>query len=560
MFFALLIIFDFTATSCATMGNPSGGPKDSLAPVLDTAFPPNLTTNFTSKEVVLVFDEYLTLKSANKQIMMSPPIEGDLSIELKGREIIISWDDTLQENTTYTISFGNAVTDFTEGNPNDNLKYVFSTGDFIDSLSLEGRVINAKGEAVEDILVAMYDYARLDSVDSIPFDYLPSYYAYTDEAGKFEMSYLKYGNYHVVAFKDVAGNFKMSTGSELTGFLSDTLVLDTATKPILIQVFEPAPAKRMLNPRHVSYGKVQMPFNYSLEDFDLQVEYPTDTLPQLLTFSQKRDTAFFWFHPREGLDSLSLLISRGEAKMDTASVALREFELPELKLNPVQKELKFDEAGALRGNMPLASLQKEKLRIFAKDTTTADSFYLRSPLVAAFAAPSKTKGFSVQLLPGAVISFFGNTNDTAIFSYSVLSKEQLGSLLFSVIGDTGQAYLLIIKDPAGKEIIREAFVGEEVVNMRHYKPGAYSIELVVDENADGEWTTGNYLKGKQPERIIPYTEQAEIRENWELELDWIVQEQKAAPADTTATGAALQDSLSAPAVQDSVKESRSDKN
>lgn len=556
LFFALLIIFDFSVSSCATVGRPTGGPRDTLAPALDTSFPANLTTHFNQKKVVLVFDEYLTLKNPTKQVNISPPIEGKLDVRLKSKEVIITWEDTLQENTTYTISFGNAITDFTEGNANDKLKYVFSTGDFIDSLSLQGRVMDYKGEAVEDILVGLYDYSRVGNSDSIPFKFLPNYYAYTDESGSFEMDYLKYGRYQVVAFKDQDGDFKMNSGIELTGFSSDTLHLDTTTAPLLLRVFEPEPTKRFLGPRLVSYGKLQLPFNYKIKTLQPQLLYP-DSLKHLITYSPGHDTAIFWFD-QEGLDSLKFLLQQ-PGVTDTVDLLIREFDKNPLKLTPRLREIKFNEPVLMMSNEPLNSVKHELMLLMAKDTAATDTAIINSPLELELPAPSRRKQFNLQVLPGAATSIFGNeVKDTLTYDFKILDKEELGSLLFTVIGDTAKTYVLLIKNPQGREVVRDTFKGSTSIDMRHSRPGTYSIQLVVDENGDGRWTTGNYLLQKQPERIITYPEQAEIRANWELELDWVVEEQLQAEKDSLKLKPTAKEEVGKP--QSKEKRSRSDKN
>src|SRR5690606_1108767 len=166
---------------------------------------------FKASEVTLVFDEYITLKSASQQISISPPLSEKLNVTSMSREVNISWKDTLLDSTTYIISFGTAITDFTEGNANEKIKYVFSTGDFIDSLEIDGYVYDKEGKTVKDIMVGLYDLKTLEKNDSIPFLNLPTYYDYTDENGRFELSNLKYSKFAVVAFQDMRQNFKLNS-------------------------------------------------------------------------------------------------------------------------------------------------------------------------------------------------------------------------------------------------------------------------------------------------------------------------------------------------------------
>ena len=151
-----------------------------------------MSTGFKASEIILVFNEYISLKNASSQITFSPPLNEKPKILARGKELSLSWEEQLKDSTTYTISFGSAITDFTEGNANKSLKFVFSTGSFIDSLTLRGSVRDGlTGEAEAEILVALYDIDTLESYDSIAFNGFPSYYTITAEDGSFHIENIK---------------------------------------------------------------------------------------------------------------------------------------------------------------------------------------------------------------------------------------------------------------------------------------------------------------------------------------------------------------------------------
>lgn len=143
LFVLLALIFEVGISSCASRSSPDGGPKDTIAPILDTSYPPNLSTHFTAKEIELRFEEYLSLKNPFDQINISPLLPEDLVVEGRGKRVMIELGDSLKPNTTYIISFGSSLADLNEGNVNKNFKYVFSTGSYIDSLELRGHLNDA---------------------------------------------------------------------------------------------------------------------------------------------------------------------------------------------------------------------------------------------------------------------------------------------------------------------------------------------------------------------------------------------------------------------------------
>jgi hypothetical protein len=161
LFLSVLLIF---VTNCARTGRPEGGPKDEDAPLFITAKPPYESVNFNKKEIKIDFNEYITLKNLNTELVVSPPMKNPPLISPQGAPsefIKIEIIDTLKLNTTYTFNFGNAVEDHNEGNKLENFKYIFSTGTYIDSLTTSGNIKDAKlFETPKNINVLLY---RIDS-------------------------------------------------------------------------------------------------------------------------------------------------------------------------------------------------------------------------------------------------------------------------------------------------------------------------------------------------------------------------------------------------------------
>lgn len=154
-YFSLLLIL--LTIGCAKRGSITGGTKDTIAPVLKSSLPKNFSTNFTGKEIKLVFDEYVKLKNANKQLIISPPMKNQPEIlpYNASKIVTIKIKDTLLPNTTYSFNFGQSIEDNNEGNPYSQFKYVFSTGSYIDSLSLNVRVKDALEKKTDNFVSVM---------------------------------------------------------------------------------------------------------------------------------------------------------------------------------------------------------------------------------------------------------------------------------------------------------------------------------------------------------------------------------------------------------------------
>ncbi len=528
VFFLLALLADLTFVSCASRGAPSGGDKDTLAPKVDTTFPPNFTTEFNSPEVEILFNEYISLKSANQQISITPPLSEKLDIDAGSKSIRIKLlVDSLLPNTTYTISFGSSITDFTEGNINGRFKYVFSTGTYIDSLSLKGQIRNKEGAPQPEMLLALYDYTTLKRKDSIPFYNLPTYYTYTDEEGAFTLTNLKYGKFHVVGFTDKGGRFKMQTGQETTAFSKDTLVLDTNTTALQLLAFEPENKQRFISARHVSEGKIRMIFSGDKRDVVVERLNLTNGKKAAEDYLERSssDTLFYWF--QLATDSVVLRINKPGVYDDTAVVKLREFSPQKLRLSLKEKELVPGGALEVNTNIPFLTLSKDGFLVYTKTDTIRDltivaadsskkAFYIKTP--------PRGEKTELVVLPNALTPFTGVQNDTVQFSYTTLAKEALGNALFKVVADSNNRYILNLFTPEDKLVLSRSFTGSIRLDLKNLYPKKYKAQLVIDRDKNGRWSSGNYLRGIQPERIINYVEALEIRANWDVEIEWLLSE------------------------------------
>lgn len=206
--------------ACANRGYPEGGPKDTTPPVVVAEVPVSYTKNFNKKRVEIYFNEFVQLKEINEKFIFSPPLKKNPKVSLKGKYVQISISDTLKPNTTYSMDFADAIVDNNEGNPLGFYRYVFSTGDVIDSLELSGTVVNAESyEPMMNVLVGLYE----NHADSVPLLELPDYIARTDSSGNFRVTNLRDAVYKVVAIEDANKDKKYTPESEMFAFLDSTV-------------------------------------------------------------------------------------------------------------------------------------------------------------------------------------------------------------------------------------------------------------------------------------------------------------------------------------------------
>lgn len=207
--------------ACANRGYPEGGPKDTTPPVVVNEVPVSFTKNFNKKRVEVYFNEFVQLKDINEKFVISPPMKKNPKVSLRGKYILVSLPDSLKENTTYSLDFADAIVDNNEGNPLGYYRYVFSTGDIIDTLELSGTVVNAESnEPMVNAMVGLY----AEHADSLPLLQMPDYIARSDSSGNFRLTNLREAVYRVVAMSDENKDKKYTPEDEMFAFLDSTVL------------------------------------------------------------------------------------------------------------------------------------------------------------------------------------------------------------------------------------------------------------------------------------------------------------------------------------------------
>ena len=283
-------------SGCAQIGMPTGGPRDTIPPVLLNSNPPNGTIHFTGNKIVFTFDEYVHLQDLQKSLLTAPVPKIIPNITSKLKTVSIKIRDTLQPNTTYSFQFGNAIQDINENNPIHDFTYVFSTGNYIDSLQFHGNVILAETGKVDSTLL-VFLYKNLS--DSAVYKEKPRYIARVDTSGNFKFKNLAEGTYNLFALKDESGQKMYNNPSQIFAFADSPVHISKTITPVELfayaeeknekPVSSPAPNKK--NPEKLLRyttslsGEAQdlltpltFKFEVPLKDFDSLKMKLSDTL------------------------------------------------------------------------------------------------------------------------------------------------------------------------------------------------------------------------------------------------------------------------------------------
>lgn len=518
------------ASSCAHVVNPDGGAKDTKAPSLVKALPANASTAIMPKDIRLQFDEYVQLLNSDA-VIISPPIANTPSIKAKNKSIRVEIKDSLLPITTYSINFGDAITDITERNPVKNFSYVFSTGAFLDTAFVAGTLKDAfTGKPLKDYLVMLYT----DLNDSVPAKRMPYYFTKSDADGRWRINNIKETQYRLFALKDENSNYLFDQVTENIAF-SDTLIIGKGAGSIIpLLAFKNENEKaQLISNKTIAAGIQQLVWSKQLDLTRPSVRVLRCNQPFSMHFSRNNDTAYVFTNFRTR-DSVVLEIS---TKMATDTIAW------EIKADEdtAQWKLKFKTTAVLNTqagsrmnkanavtqsflpNQNLTILFNRPVNLSAlntygvyllKDSSSSTRIEIDSTMLSedglilnlANERFARFADFKLVLIPSA-------NRDTLKFNLHRATEEERASLQLHLnkVSPNMIVYLLL-----NDQIVYRFPATNADIMFKHIWPGTYKVKCLQDANGNGVWDTGNYFQHRQAEKISSLPVNIQVKGNWEV--------------------------------------------
>ncbi len=531
MLLLTLVLLAFVI-SCAKKGSITGGEKDETPPVFVKAFPPNFSTNFDKNEIRIYFDEYVKLKDAQKQIIISPPMDPPPTITPLGsaaKYIKITFEDTLLQNTTYSINFGESVEDNNEGNKYPFFRYVFSTGDFLDSLSVKGSVNNSIQKKIDPyITVALYEIDENYS-DSMVFNTVPRYVTNTLDSTSFDFYNLKEGKFKLIALKDASSNYLYDPKQDKIGFHEEIITLPADTAKVFnIEIFKEISEFKALLPKQVSKNEFLFPYSGEADSMKIRLlSDAPDDFETLVLQDKEKDTLHYWFKPFFEADSLIFEVTNIKNYQDTLVPRFKDQYKDSLLVDSkFRSVLPLNENFTISANTPIDSITKEFISLTDKDTLAVPfSIELDKIKNEAQITFEKTENnaYALQMLPEAIKDFIGNVNDTINFNFRTKKLADYGTIFLTLQNVDAYPVIVEVTDEKDEVITEKIVPKEELITFDYLNPGKYYIRVILDANKNGKWDTGHFLKGIQPEEIKYFPEAIDVRANWELKQTFILE-------------------------------------
>lgn len=524
LFFTVLLLI-----RCATPSTPQGGPQDKEAPNIKTYQPEFLNKNFKEKDISIDFDEWVQISNVKQNVIISPPIVPEPTIIAKKNELKIHFKAPLDSNTTYSIFFGGAVKDNNEGNLVENLSYVFSTGDYIDSLSISGKVITLDGQAIpENTFIELYSASN----DSIITKERPKYIYKITKDGTFKLDYLPKDSFRLFVLNDLNTNYLYDLPTEWIGKLDQVIILDSIVQNIQIPISLPESEKYIL-----------MNFNSTLLDQKVTIELNKELNPQkdtislkilssgkILPFEQKFSSKKFSYLILSDSISTTCELSINSIIIDTLRLKQPSKSLENsLFLPKVQMDQKDSILSALNNqsfqfisSVPVYNIDTSKILLLSNSDTT---------FISSIDFDSSRFGFSLNLslsekYNGKLVFLdsaikFSTHQFSKNISYPVkyTFKEEYGNLQLSIhLPSADTSYIIRVFHSNNRLAYENTILGDTIFNyiIPPSLSGDYFVEVIEDLNQSATWNGSSFWKSLAPERVYR-SEKYSIKPNWDNE-------------------------------------------
>jgi len=455
------LIIITTGSSCANIIPPGGGPKDSIPPHLVSALPKDSSINVKTKQIVLTFDEYVEMKDAQTNLIISPVPKNFPIVDYKLKNVTLKLRDSLESNTTYSFDFGNSIKDVNEGNIAKNFMYVFSTGKIVDYNKFSGSVILAEtGKFDSTLIVVLHKNLNDTAIKKIR----PRYYTRVDGKGNFAFSNLPEGKFAVYVLpNDYSKKYDDST--KLFGFSDTVITISKSTPPVVIYAYEEMKPKPKSAPANVNANKVNSGKNASKEDKRLRI---TTNLENGL-----KDVL---------IPTLQLIFTRKLKLVDSSKIVLTDTNYHPLKDYPISLDSTKTKL-SIQYNWPTETNFR---LLLAKDAVTdTTGTMLTKGDTLKFATKKGTDYGSIRLR----------------FAHPDFSKN------------------LVLQLMQNDKIVESIPITEKEVNRKLYQPGEYDLRVLYDRNKNGIWDTGNFKEKIQPEVVHFINRKLLVKANWDNEMD-----------------------------------------
>lgn len=519
--FYTLYFFIILLAACASLQQPQGGPRDKEPPNVLEEIPKNLSRNFKGNKIDITFDEYFKLSNEVSEISVSPAMDIPPFYKVKKKTLEITFKDSLEKNTTYTINFGKAIQDVNESNILKNFSFVFSTGPTLDSLQINGKVVSSDDNLpVKDATVFIFPTER----DSLFGKKRASLFTTTDSSGNFSLKNLRENTYSIYGLKESAVDRIYNSPNEEIAFINKPIILNKDTSGIILKLFKEIPEQfRVVSKQLEKDGRISYIFNKPINKPSLKFIDPIIKDP-IIEFSPKGDTASVWLKTYD-FDSLKVSINSDGNPLDTMLLRRNRKETYQREIlfsnNLSGGKIRPDHPFIITFNIPIESINLDKM-VLLEDSTAQNNFSLikedgtRSYQIK---YPWKVKKlYTLSFNEGAIKDIYGDQNKKLKVSFNQDEVENYGNLSLKIQKtDSLKKYVFQLLTDKGNIYSQSPIKADTTLIFNYIPTNKYKVRIIEDSNNNGEFDTGNLKLNIQPEKVWFFEKEIITRANWDRE-------------------------------------------
>lgn len=532
-YYIITLLHCIIIASCAQITAPTGGERDKTAPKITVSNPPNSTINFHQKEIKIAFDEWIQpLTNPNAQVIISPDIEPFPNISIARNDLSIKFKDTLLPNTTYTIYFGDNIKDNNEGNVFANYKYIFSTGSFIDSLQVKGKVNTSLSKFPDNTYLLLYK-----EIDDTSFlTKRPFYITKVQSDGSFDLENVKEGNYKIYALSDKNNNYFYDLPTEEIAFTDSFYHIAGNLDSLNLELFLPEESTLRINEydRTINGGVLHLTFNKQISPTKDEITTKIVQLPEIspIAFTENDSKKMSIYFPKLQSDtnSFSLVVYNNGNLIDTLQLRTTSknyknpisfFNDSIANKNPIVIETQSFKL--VSSYYSLSTIDTAKISLTDTAQNNIPFTIQRSDDLQTYFIKADWKDamqYKLQFQDSVLSDLVGNYNKKQEFLISARSTKKAGKLLITYeLPQKNANYIVFLKDNSGKVLDKQILRDSQRVQINYglLLAGTYSVEIIDDINKNGIWNSGSFVNKTLPEKIYKEPKPILIKENWDAD-------------------------------------------
>lgn len=515
------LLFSTIFSSCARKGSLTGGPKDTIPPIVVNAIPVQEALNFKGNKVKLRFNEYVRLTNLRSEFYTSPPLKYEPLIYPRGitsKNIAITLKDTLKPDTTYGIYFGNSIEDNHEGNLLEGYAHHFSTGNNIDTLKLKGTLTRAENQELpENLSLLLFDESKILKDSIIEFSEALYMSKKIDSLGNYGFSHLKKGNYQLIAVDDQYNLHRFSPFEDVVGFTKFPIKLPrNDSQPLL--VYKSEILFRILNTKEVGKGHLALNYEGDAENVAIEVvsENPAASNTQMLIDPDKKEIHYF-FQPKDQ-KKIELKITNGDYSK-IIEKRLRKKQFAKLELSSATEEIEMGQVFQINSTQPIAEFDKSGIQVLKNEQAVEIKAALTEDRMKLFVDFEREleQEYQVKLLANTFKDLFGQQNDAISYAVKIKNPKDYGAISIDFKGKYTKGLVLELLDENKVLIRKEAIERPTNILFKYLKPATYQLKITLDANKNGKYDTGNFMQKILPELIYLHSQEFVIEENEKLQ-------------------------------------------